>query len=262
MDLIFANGDEEFKIHENNLSKEIERAMAKFKPRYDMETDMGKKLGLLLFKWLGKFDKARAKHKAKAMTLIILTDGCWKGMTKAKAVEDQIVHFDKQFKDLPQTEMLQRYVSIQFISFGEDPGALYRLRHLDNDLVIDRGIDDFIDTEHWTGCVYKMLLGSLDPTTDFRDDESDRNYMESPASYQQGIEPLLPRQSEPRFDVQSSHRRERSAIYPVHSHPSSSMGSTNGYQHRYTVPLPAETASHGSRSPIYPDATSFYRYPS
>ena len=73
--------------------------------------------------------------------MIVLTDGLWRAMPTGSEVEDLIIKFDKMLKEIRETELLTRPVSIEFVSFGSDADAIYRLRHLDNDLKFDEGIE-------------------------------------------------------------------------------------------------------------------------
>lgn len=273
--------------------------METFKPRPDKETDMVAKLGPLLFKWLETFRDPRTRSRARSMTLIILTDGCWKGMINTDQLEDLIVQFNNDFKKVPGAGLLQRYVSIQFISFGDDRGALGRLRHLDNDLVFDRSIDDIIDTESWTGDVYKMLLGSLVPDIDRLDEESEEEIHVEPSTTQrhdprtprqseqnypahtprqsehqfqtnasrppeQQHQTYTPRQSDLQYRTSTSQRRER--YFPYSSPQTSNLNPRS--EQSYSVSPPAATdpfvlqQNNYRQSPAQRDALGHYRYPS
>lgn len=185
MDLEAVDGSETKKIQEASLRQDIKAFMesSRVKPRRDSSTDMSKKLGEALFNWLQGFQ--RDSQNMKKLTLIILTDGRWTGMQNPQGVEEVIVRFDKNLKLMAGNNLLKRCVSIQFISFGDDPDALYRLRHLDNDLKYDRSIEDIVDTEHYDGDVYKMLLGSFVEGIDCLDAETTREDTESPQSDRQ-----------------------------------------------------------------------------
>jgi len=70
------------------------------------------------------------------MTLIILTDGLWKGAASSDDVENLIAGFITNLNErLKKWE--SRWFSIQFVSFGEDEEALKRLDKLDNDMPIE-----------------------------------------------------------------------------------------------------------------------------
>jgi ribosomal protein S17E len=72
----------------------------------------------------------------KKMTLIILTDGLWKGAASSDDVENLIAGFITNLNErLKKWE--SRWFSIQFVSFGEDEEALKRLDKLDNDMPIE-----------------------------------------------------------------------------------------------------------------------------
>lgn len=76
------------------------------------------------------------KNINKKMTLIILTDGLWKGETNDDNVEKLIATFildlDKRLK-----KWESRWFSIQFVYFGNDENAIRRLDKLDNNMPIE-----------------------------------------------------------------------------------------------------------------------------
>lgn len=78
---------------------------------------------------------ARASEATKALTLIILTDGIWKGMENPNGINRYV---ENLLKELSKRGSLgsgdERSVSIEFIQFGDDPEATERLRALDDDM--------------------------------------------------------------------------------------------------------------------------------
>lgn len=103
------------------------------RPIENTHTDMNKKLGEKLGKWLEDFEK-KGKEQKK-LTILVLTDGIWEGNQQDSGpVNQTIINFDLCFKRLAGPFSDPRSVTIQFISFGDDPDALDRLNRLDNDL--------------------------------------------------------------------------------------------------------------------------------
>lgn len=207
MDLAFTNGSFSCKIKDKTLVNDISNAMNRpdVRPRPEYQTDLSHKLGGLLLGWLDKFKQKRSKAEMRKLTLIILTDGIWTGMAKESDVEERIVIYAKNLLEVPGSELLTRPVSIQFVAFGKDSYALSRLRHLDNNLKYNHNIDDIVDTEEWTGDVYKMLLGSFVPNIDWLDEEpAQDNGSATTSDY-----PFSPTQSHVEYHSRSSSRTER-----------------------------------------------------
>jgi hypothetical protein len=98
-------------------------------------TDMSTKLRELLSRWLKDYKYALQLNKDKRpLTIYILTDGIWKGMSsRALAVDETIKSFNDSLCEAGPFQR-KRPVSLQFISFGHDLNAISRLQRLDNDL--------------------------------------------------------------------------------------------------------------------------------
>ncbi|KAI0011228.1 hypothetical protein F4779DRAFT_637390 [Xylariaceae sp. FL0662B] len=168
--LIDKNGlDIEFTIGNEFNAGDVSgrQLLAKFKAakqdalwhQHSFETDMGKTLTHIFDQYLSNTNRA--------MTLIVLTDGVWKGTLKSDVVETAIAEF---LKKKALTEKLERrWFTIQFISFGNE--GLEILKRLDDDMEHLYFIPNVIDTEPVSGNVYKMILGSVyekfdeDPTS-------------------------------------------------------------------------------------------------
>ncbi|OBT67421.1 hypothetical protein VE03_03009 [Pseudogymnoascus sp. 23342-1-I1] len=166
MDLTFTSGKTQVqdKKGESKFIKAMERPDAQ--PSLQIRTDMKQSLGEIFQKYLDTRRKG-----SKKLTLIVLTDGKWDGMEDKNGVDAKIITFAKQLNEIAGS-LEVRPVSIEFIQFGNDPDATSRLRRLDNHLVY-AGIPDIVDTEHSTGDVNKMLLGSFVEEYDRYDDEDD-----------------------------------------------------------------------------------------
>lgn len=135
MDLKFTISDTNFKASNvlNNFVWELNNQ--NHVPRNNIETNMSTVLGPILQKFLDSFT-SRKKDSARKMTIIVLTDGKWGGMTNKLAVDNKIVEFCQQLKKHRHTNLEDdtRSLSIQFVQFGDDPQATRRLRRLDDEL--------------------------------------------------------------------------------------------------------------------------------
>lgn len=77
----------------------------------------------------------------RKLTLIILTDGIWKGISNRRTVADRIVTSFQEWQDEDiLKEMLEiRGLSIQFVQFGDDKAAEMEFEYMDNHLVKSNG---------------------------------------------------------------------------------------------------------------------------
>lgn len=66
------------------------------------------------------------KRAVRPISIYILTDGQWQD--DPKSVIQRLVH------QLETLELSKRQIGLQFISFGDDPAALQRLKRLDDDI--------------------------------------------------------------------------------------------------------------------------------
>ena len=150
----------------------------KVHPKEGMHTDMATCLGEAFDKYI-KEAKRKQNHVAtlKRLTLIVLTDGIWAGTFVKEDVRNKFIVFSRALEKIIG-ELPVRPVSVEFIQFGNDPDATYRLRGLDDDWEY-YGIRyarspipnehakltftnrDIVDTEPCSGDVNKMLLGSF-----------------------------------------------------------------------------------------------------
>ena len=149
-------------------------------PKSGVRTNIVESLGTIFNKYLTQLRNTR--NEARDVTLIVLTDGAWEGTTNKERVSDKIVEFLTQLER--QTYGLKhRPFSIEFVQFGHDEEASRRLKYLDNFLREEQAVEspnpqsttckDMIDTEHATGDVNKMLLGSFVEAYD--EDEEDED---------------------------------------------------------------------------------------
>ena len=93
------------------------------------------------YKTLGEHQKPKIRSKwqkkgsdgPKALTLLVLTNGTWQGMQDPDAING---YLETLLGDLSNRGLLKsgqdRFVSIEFIQFGDDPTVTERLRALDD----------------------------------------------------------------------------------------------------------------------------------
>lgn len=135
MDLAFTNGQ----VYLKNSSK-----VAKFREKMEdqgakpggngIHTNLKKSLGDLLNKYIQDMRISIRRGDMRKLTILVLTDGIWAGMTDKHDVDKMIVEFATELKRVQGTSLQDRQVSIEFIQFGFDPEASYRLRRLDDEL--------------------------------------------------------------------------------------------------------------------------------
>jgi len=175
VDLRFANHGESVQGRKNEKATSWwKRSKNEMKsnayPRDDSTTNMSEVLGIIVQPWFQEYEKTHTMPKR--LTIIVLTDGLWTGMSDHAAMEKMLLQIDQNLKSISRIATLTtRPISIEFVSFGNDSEALYRLRYLDDGLKLDQDIADFVDTEHYTGDVYKMLLGSFVEVFDHQDED-------------------------------------------------------------------------------------------
>ena len=115
-----------------------------------MHTDMRGSLGNIFDKYIT--DARRKKQynsDIKNLTLIVLTDGKWEGTKNKEEVNRKIVYFSRELEGIIGN-LKDRPVSIEFIQFGYDEDATYRLKALDNDLKYSgiRYVFELLDEKH------------------------------------------------------------------------------------------------------------------
>ncbi|KAI1081682.1 hypothetical protein F5B20DRAFT_52386 [Whalleya microplaca] len=160
IDRLDKNGlDIEFTIGNEHNADSVsgKQVMSKFKDAkedaltrlHPFETDMEKTLTHIFDQYLS--------NPVRRMTLIVLTDGVWRGTLSSEVVEKAIADFLK--KKALNEKLEKRWFTIQFISFGD--AGLQILERLDDEMEKTYSIPDVIDTEPVSGDVYKMILGSV-----------------------------------------------------------------------------------------------------
>jgi hypothetical protein len=112
----------------------------------------------------------KEKKPGKAMTVITLTDGIWKGTVPCTKIHKKLIWFADT---LAKRGSKERDFSIQFVRFGSEKKE--DLQYLDNQLWSDseRASSDMVDEVPWTGRVTKMLVGSFRPDRDAESEDTD-----------------------------------------------------------------------------------------
>ncbi|KAI0852715.1 hypothetical protein F5Y00DRAFT_257974 [Daldinia vernicosa] len=117
--------------------------------KYQMQTDMTRVLTHIFDGYL--------RNTEREMTLIVLTDGNWAGTSDETSVERSIAEFLR--KPALALKLEKRWFTIQFVALG--PGIPDILARLDDNIGKEYSIPDIVDTEHVSGSVNKMILGSF-----------------------------------------------------------------------------------------------------
>ena len=158
MDLSFTLGNVEVR-GKQSTSYFLEAMDHKDAKPHQTQTDMNSALGAIFDGYIRYLQNPSSEKKN--LTLMVLTDGIWGGTFDKHRIKEKIVEF---IRDV--TQILGRHrehpVGIQFIQFGEDPDATYRLQSLDDDLTYEfTNPFDIIVMEPADGDVYKMFLGNF-----------------------------------------------------------------------------------------------------
>ena len=126
MDLSFTSGS--VRVENQKKGYQFVSAMRKAYPHPQMRTNMKAALENIFSTYMQEFQGKPLKRKD--LTLIVLTDGIWDGMMDKNEVENKVVDFIEQLRK-KSDYLKERSVSIEFIQFGNDTEATYRLRQLD-----------------------------------------------------------------------------------------------------------------------------------
>ena len=132
MDLVFTTGPVE--VRGKDRASKFMDAMEEARPRPGTFTNMKQRLGDIFTDYMKDAERhLRIFGKYKNMTLIIFTDGIWMGMKNKNDVDQAIINFLRGLEERVK-DYRERPFSIQFIQFGFDPDATYKLQSLDRDL--------------------------------------------------------------------------------------------------------------------------------
>ena len=129
MDLSFTSGGT--KLVNQKKGSAFASEMKKAQPHPLMRTNMKTALESIFSDYITEFQEKPSKRKD--LTLIVLTDGIWDGMMDKNEVEDKVVDFMEHMRKR-SAYLKSHSVSIEFIQFGNDLDATFRLRRLDRDL--------------------------------------------------------------------------------------------------------------------------------
>ncbi|KAL8998393.1 MAG: hypothetical protein Q9169_002521 [Polycauliona sp. 2 TL-2023] len=195
LDLSFTLSKEKLE-NEKSKSSKWEKRMKEAEPVTGARTNMRNPLHKILRQYLEYVKDVWHRKRSqptktyRKMTLIVLTDGIWAGMGQNQnAVNDTIVKFVREL-ELVVGDLVDRPFSIEFVQFGHDPEATYRLRRLDTDMKWS-GIPDIIDTEPADGDINKMLLGSFVEEYDDEDEDGQLQDLGTPLTQTASPEELL-----------------------------------------------------------------------
>ena len=135
MDLSFTSGP--VTVQNEHRESAFVKAMkdSRAQPSPGMQTDMRDELGNILSVYLDgvKGRRYHSPNDLKNLTIIVLTDGLWKGMSEENGVDQKISSFVTSLTKIIG-DLRFRPVSIEFIQFGRDLGATLRLQRLDDKL--------------------------------------------------------------------------------------------------------------------------------
>lgn len=134
--------DLSFTLGEGSLKNQRDSANIKklmwsdhVRPQNGMHTNLKKSFGLIFDQYL---QNLRRQNKlqlpiVKDLTVIVLTDGIWRGMHDKYEIGGKIVEFVNHVERIAG-KMKERRVSIEFIQLGNDAEATAALKYLDDNL--------------------------------------------------------------------------------------------------------------------------------
>jgi len=136
MDLFFTLGP--ISVKGKKSTSKFEKAMRDARPtqgdKIPTSTNMRTSLSKILNEYVNMVENKHGSNTGvKDLTIIVLTDGIWGGENERDSVNDMIIQLLKRLKTT-MDHLRDRPVSIQFIQFGNDEDATFRLRKLDNGL--------------------------------------------------------------------------------------------------------------------------------
>ncbi|CZR56655.1 uncharacterized protein PAC_06544 [Phialocephala subalpina] len=162
LDLYFASS--RTKYHENTSTKIVNHLGQRESRKDDWGlTDMSSRLDQVLGDY-GRMikQKRRIDGTTRPLNVYVFTDANWTTQCNIVPAIDEMV------MTLRETRLHEKHVGLQFISFGDDPACLGRLRLVDNHLVSMPDLPyDIVDTTPSTGNLYKMIRGAIDRDYDY-----------------------------------------------------------------------------------------------
>ncbi|KAI1361677.1 hypothetical protein F5Y08DRAFT_12661 [Xylaria arbuscula] len=116
-------------------------------------------------------DRLRSRE-IKGVSVYVLTNGVWESrrthdaeVGEAAGVENAI---RSAVKRLQEANKMRTFLTIQFISYGDDPEGRRRMIWLDDDIAHLTNGWDIVDTTHHTESAVKMIIGAIDGAEDGR----------------------------------------------------------------------------------------------
>ena len=132
VDIVSTVGGIEFRNVTGTASVKKLMRSSEFRPRPGNKTDMAACVGQLFDRYTLEVIRSKPLEWQRQLTIIVLTDGIW-GSSSSEKVKESIAVFAKEVNKIDQESSQQIAPSVQFIQFGKDPDATYRLRALDED---------------------------------------------------------------------------------------------------------------------------------
>ena len=137
VDLFFTMSD-----HSVRQCKKSTKLLEKFEAvEFGGKSDMGARLDYLVREYKARLYGQRNERQNqferfltpnnRGLSIYVLTDGLWQPGSDVPAAIKHMV--DK----MQEYNLQKHHMGIQFIRFGEDPGAIARLEHLDTGLGLD-----------------------------------------------------------------------------------------------------------------------------
>ncbi|KAF2971549.1 hypothetical protein GQX73_g1986 [Xylaria multiplex] len=112
----------------------------------------------------------RISREIRGISVYVFTNGIWESPQRRDGSYEEAGGVENAIKTavnrLQRANKMRTFLSIQFISFGDDREGLRRMRWLDDDIKAKTGGWDIVDTTHYTGSVKKMIIGATSEAMD------------------------------------------------------------------------------------------------
>ncbi|KAI0534461.1 kinase-like domain-containing protein [Xylaria digitata] len=114
-------------------------------------------------------------REIRGISVYVFTNGIWESPPRGDGSYEEAGGVENAIKTavnrLQKANKMRTFLSIQFISFGNDREGLRRMRWLDDDIKAKTGGWDIVDTTHHTGSVKKMIIGAISEAMDGHPDD-------------------------------------------------------------------------------------------
>ncbi|KKY22681.1 putative serine threonine protein kinase [Phaeomoniella chlamydospora] len=153
------------KIRSKKTSTLIE-GLDKRDERLQNDVDINKCLNIIFDEYMKTMKQPKGLTTAfrskspKPMVLFVLTTGVWDSNDNAEGPIKSLI------KQLDESGLPDKHVGIQFVQFGDIKEGTKKLERLDKLVRLEGLSRDIVNTEHCTGNVWKMLLGSTNNRID------------------------------------------------------------------------------------------------